>query len=96
MFRGKLTALSGTVELTDTSRGVKTFLVNADKLLSANHRRDLRATSVSETVWTYDYAASTTIIMSVFVAELQVFEIPAFFWVDPVFRGLSVPHVPLW
>lgn len=86
MLPGKLTAPNDTM-LTDTSTDVKTFLINEDKLLSVKYRRDLRATPVSETVWTYGYAASIRIVMSVFVPELQVFEVPVFFFGGPCVSG---------
>jgi hypothetical protein len=45
-----------------------------------NYSWDVHATCVSETDSVYDYTASISITISVFIPELQVFEIPPFFW----------------
>jgi hypothetical protein len=87
MVPGKLTAPNDTVMLTDTSTDVKTFLINEDKLLLIKYRLDLRATPVSATVSTYDYAASIRTALSVFIPELQVFEVPVFFFGRPCVSG---------
>jgi hypothetical protein len=56
-------------------------------VLSINYSWDPHATCVSETVLVYDYTASTNIVIFGVVPELQVFEIPAFFLVDPVLNS---------
>jgi hypothetical protein len=53
-------------------------------MLSVNYSSDARATGVSQTVCIHDYTARTNVVTSIFIPELQVFEIQAFFLVDPV------------
>jgi hypothetical protein len=59
-------------------------------VLYVNYSCDARATCVTETVWVYDCNASTNIVTSIFVSELQVFEIPAFFLVDLLYKSCPV------
>jgi hypothetical protein len=54
---------------------------NTSKLQSLNYSWDSWATCDIETVWVYDYSASTNII-SVLVPELKVLEMFTFFLVD--------------
>jgi hypothetical protein len=49
--------------------------------MSVNNNRDEWASRVSETVWVYDNTATKYIIISVFIPELQVFDIMEFFLV---------------
>jgi hypothetical protein len=53
--------------------------------LSFNYSWDACTAFVSKAVRVYNYTASTNVIMSIFIPELQLFEILTFFLVDPVY-----------
>jgi hypothetical protein len=60
------------------------------KLLSVYCSWHARAAYIRKSVGVYDYTASTDIVISVFVPELWVFEMPELFFVDHVLSDVNI------